>query len=453
MGPLPPLCRRVVCSFRASVTSPIGATLIALMLAVLPSAIMAEDYYISPHGDDAHSGAKAQPWKTIQHAANLLQPGDTAHVLPGTYAEKVTVQASGSAEKGWVTFVAEGPVIVTGKNVLGENIFRMQSKNYVRLKGFEICDNLQVRDGSGIRVQGACDHIELIDNRIHDIRGQDAMGITIYGNSADTPISHLVIQGNTIFDCEPAKSEALTLNGNIDGFQILNNVVRDVNNIGICMIGGEKWINRDRSHVTRNGLCKGNKVIHARSSYGGGYAGGIYVDGGSNIVIEDNEVTGSDLGIEVGAENFGTVTRGIVVRNNRIYLNDKAGIATGGYETKAGRVEECLFEGNICYHNDRHKDANGELWIQLASKCHFERNTLWAGAEGPLVQAVKGAVENTLDNNLYYADSGIREAPFNWHDKDVEGFETFRRISQQDVHTHFAKPAFRAPERGDFSAP
>ena len=414
---------------------------------------MAADYYVAPHGSDAHAGTQAQPWKTIQHAADLLQAGDTAHILPGTYSEKVNIQASGSAEKGWVSFLAEGAVKVSGKGVLGENIFRIQSKNYVRVRGFEICDNLQVRDGSGIRVQGACDHIDLLDNQIHDIRGQDAMGITIYGKNQDAPISHLVIQGNTIYDCDPAKSEALTLNGNIDGFQILNNVVRDVNNIGICMIGGEKWISKDRRRVTRNGLCKGNRVIHARSNYGGGYAGGIYVDGGSDIIIEENEVTGSDLGIEVGAENAGTVTRGIVVRNNRIYLNEKGGLVTGGYEAKAGRVEECTFEGNVCFHNDRHKDANGELWIQLASKCHFERNTFWAGEEGPLVQAVKGAVDNILDNNLYYADSGIRDVPFNWHDKDVEGFEAYRRLSQQDAHSHFTKPNFRAPERGDFATP
>ena len=59
------------------------------------------------------------------------------------------------------------------------------------------------------------------------------------------PISDLVIDGNEIYDCEPATSEALTLNGNVDGFAVTNNVVRDVNNIGIDFIGGETDIQPD----------------------------------------------------------------------------------------------------------------------------------------------------------------------------------------------------------------
>jgi len=43
----------------------------------------------------------------------------------------------------------------------------------------------------------------------------------------------------------------------------------------------------------RHGTCLANRVIQARSSYGGGYAAGIYADGGQNIVIAGNYVAGS----------------------------------------------------------------------------------------------------------------------------------------------------------------
>ena len=234
----------------------------------------AADYYVSLTGKDVSDGSKASPWRSIQHAASSLKPGDSAHVLAGTYTEKITVKSQGSKEGGFITLQAHGEVIVSGAGVQGENIFHIKDRSYVRISGFEIRDNLKVKDGSGIRVEGACQHIELLKNRIHEIRGKDAMGITIYGSNADTPLSDLLIEGNEIFECEPAQSETLTLNGNVSGFKILNNIVRDVNNIGICMIGGEEWINKDRSRVTRNGLVKGNKVSRARSNYGDGYAAG-----------------------------------------------------------------------------------------------------------------------------------------------------------------------------------
>ena len=221
----------------------------------------AADYFVTTSGDDHNDGTKAAPWRTIQHAALKLNAGDTAHVLAGTYAEKVEVTCTGSKENGFVALQAEGAVIVSGAGIKGENIFHIANSSYVRISGFEIRDNLKVSDGSGIRVEGACEHIELLKNRIHEIRGKDAMGITIYGSRADVPLSDLLIEGNEIFDCDAAKSEALTLNGNVSGFKILGNTVHDVNNIGICMIGGEKWINKDRSKVTRHGLVKGNKTF------------------------------------------------------------------------------------------------------------------------------------------------------------------------------------------------
>lgn len=414
-------------------------------LALMSVRIMAADFYVSPAGDNTAPGLKDTPWKTITFAAAHLQPGDTAHVLEGTYAEKVLVTSAGSAERGFVTLKSEGQVVLSGKGVEGENLIHIRDRSFVRIEGFELRDNLKVHDGSGIRVEGACDHIELRNNRIHEIRGKDAMGITIYGTNAEKALSNLIIEGNEIFDCDAAQSEALTLNGNVAGFQILKNHVHDVNNIGICMIGGERWISKDRTKVTRNGVCKGNRVARARSSYGDGYAAGIYVDGGSDIVVEDNEVTGSNLGIEIGAENKGTVTRGVIVRNNRIFLNQKAGLVFGGYDRKVGRVEGCTFENNFCYHNDTHKDKNGELWIQLANNNKITGNIFWSSAEGPLLQSDKAADGNQLDNNIYYSEAGRDDAYFNWRDNEADGFDAYLRISKQDAHSKFERPNLTVP--------
>ncbi|RBP42345.1 parallel beta helix pectate lyase-like protein [Roseimicrobium gellanilyticum] len=418
-------------------------SLCSVFVALAPAG-EAATYHVSTKGADTAGGSKAEPWRTIQHAADSLQPGDTALIAAGTYLEKVTISKGGTAEHGPIALQAEGAVIVSGKGIKGQNIFHIKDASHVRLIGFEIRDNLKVDDGSGIRVEGACSQIEIKNCRIHEIRGKDAMGITVYGTNPTTAISQLLIQGCEVYGCDPAESEALTLNGNIDGFQILNNVVRDVNNIGICMIGGEDWINSDRTKVTRNGLCKGNKVSRIRASYGDGYAAGIYVDGGSDIIVEENDITECNLGIEVGAENKGTIARRIVVRNNRVWKNQKTGIVFGGYEGKAGRVEDCLIEGNVCYHNDTHDDRNGELWIQWASHNVVKGNVFWAGEEAMLLQCIAEARDNTLNGNIWYTEAGADEANFTWLGRELTGFEAYRRFSKQDSSSKFQKPKVKS---------
>jgi hypothetical protein len=410
----------------------------------LVSGANGENFYVSTTGDDANPGTREKPWRSVAHAAEVLKGGDTAHVSPGTYTEKMVISRSG-AEGRPITLSAEGNVIISGKGVDGANLIHIKDASHIRIVGFELRDNLKVRDGSGIRVEGACSGIELKNCRIHEIRGKDAMGITIYGSNATTPLSDILVEGCEVYDCDPARSEALTVNGNVSGFRIINNIVRNVNNIGICMIGGEKWVSGDPSKVARNGLCKGNKVSGIKANYGDGYAAGIYVDGGSDIVVEDNDVTACNLGIEVGAENKGTVTRRITVRNNRVWLNEKAGIVFGGYEAKTGRVEECRFENNVCFHNDIHEDRNGELWIQWASNNTVKGNVFWAGSEAILLQSIAGANENVLDENTWYTEAGADEANFTWRGKEITGYSTYRRASGQDAHSSFSRPNISLP--------
>src|SRR5689334_7493387 len=49
------------------------------------------------------TGSFAQPWKTLQYAADHLSPGDTACVPAGTYNEIVAPTHFGSAAAGPVT--------------------------------------------------------------------------------------------------------------------------------------------------------------------------------------------------------------------------------------------------------------------------------------------------------------------------------------------------------------
>lgn len=400
-------------------------------------------------GDDSAAGNKESPMRTIQTGFDKAKPGDTIHVAPGIYKEHLELNNSGNATDGAITLQGESGAVIEGHSGM-RDLIQILDQSYIRVIGFEIRNHRSPKEASGIRIEGSGTQIEIRNNTIHEIRGKNAMGITVYGTSPDVALSKIVIDGNTIHHCDPAKSEALTLNGNIDGFEVTNNHVYDVNNIGIDFIGGETSIVDDASKVTRNGICARNRVFRARSIYGGGYAAGIYVDGARNILIEENVVSGCDLGIEIGAENKGSIATNITVKNNTLYANEKAGIVVGGYNKNTGRVSDCTFEGNICYHNTGTKKATAEIWIQHASGLTFRRNVIQGDGAKPLVYCEPAAVDNTLQNNTWFVE-GSKPPIFAWRGREWRGLAAFQSGAKQAAGGEFKQLRFNNPKEGDFT--
>src|SRR5215813_2412241 len=63
------------------------ARLFALMSLVFAAPLAsAADYVVATNGDDGNPGTQDQPWRTLQHAADSVGPGDTVSVRAGDYA-------------------------------------------------------------------------------------------------------------------------------------------------------------------------------------------------------------------------------------------------------------------------------------------------------------------------------------------------------------------------------
>lgn len=416
----------------------------------------AANHYVATTGNDTNPGTLASPWKTIQKAVNASAAGSTVFVRGGTYNEKVNFTKSGNAASGFITLqnYNNETVVVDASNIAGnsDNIFYLYNKNYIRIKGLEFqnCVVPNNHDGAAIFIEGNADHIEILNCKIHDITGDNAMGITIYGTNKTKSIQNLVIDGNEIYDCEPAPSEALTLNGNIRLFQITNNKVHDVNNIGIDMIGGEGTCPKAANDNARNGVCSGNEVYNARSVYGGGYAAGIYVDGGDTIILERNSVHDSDLGMEIGCENKGKVATNNIIRDNIFYHNDKRGLSFGGYDyPNTGKVQYCKFYNNTCYMNDVLNVDEGELLIEYANNCEVKNNIFYGTGNSYLMNFYfTNTSGNTFDYNCWYVNSGSTK--FIYDGVQYNSFVSYKNNSGQDSHAVNSDPLFSDAANHDF---
>src|ERR1039458_10813613 len=71
------------------------AALAALSLSI---AVQATTFHVATNGSDANRGTEAAPFRTIQHAANLAQPGDVISVHEGFYRERVSPPRGGTSD-------------------------------------------------------------------------------------------------------------------------------------------------------------------------------------------------------------------------------------------------------------------------------------------------------------------------------------------------------------------
>jgi endo-1,4-beta-D-glucanase Y len=449
-----------------------SVTLLAMLLMTGntwdPTISAATTYYVATDGDDANPGTEAAPWSTIQHAADSVGPGDTVFVRGGVYHEAVEISTSGSEAGGSITFQSyPGETAIldgTGLTVPDDNagLFLIQNQSYLIIAGFEIrnyATDVRWRVPVGVLVRGSSHHIQIKNNNVHHIasnatvdgsrNGRDAHGIAFYGDQAPAAMHDILIQGNQVHDLTLGSSEALVVNGNVDGFQIINNVVHDNDNIGIVMIGFEEIAPDPAYDRARDGLVRGNTVYNIDSYGNPAYgnersADGIYVDGGTNIIIERNRIYQSNIGMEVTSEHGNGDGSYVTVQNNLIYDNHIFGLGLGGYDEQRGSSHHNTIVNNTFFHNDSRQDGNGDLFLQYNVHDNvIENNIFYANDQGLLIgNPFTQNSNNTVDYNLYFSPIGVEDSEWQWRDVNYQGFDAYRTASGNDSHSQFADPLF-----------
>ena len=428
-------------------------------------------FYVATTGNDSNPGTQAAPWRTVQHAADSARAGSTVYVRGGVYEELVAIKASGNASDGFITFRSypeETAVLDAGHFTPSgrQAILTIENQSYVRIVGFEI-RNFHTAEHRlaplGISVIGAGSHIELLKNNVHHIEqtfpGRDApgsggngFGIAVYGTDAKTPITDLIIDGNEVHHLKTGSSESLVVNGNVTNFRITHNVVHDNNNIGIDVIGFERTAPDPPVDQARDGIVSGNLVYNITSRGNPAYrddesSDGIYVDGGTRILIEQNVIHNVDFGIELASEHKNRATSYITARNNLVYHCHTAGVSIGGYAPERGHTEHATVVNNTLYENDTSATGSGEFQMQWNMTDNiFENNIVYAGPRCLLslirTQVDKDHPPALIDHNLYYCASGSSASTWKGASAPVTGFDKYVESTGNDRHSRFLDPHF-----------
>jgi len=406
------------------------------------------NYYVSPSGNNSNPGNKETPWLTIQSGLNKLKTGDTLNLMNGTFNEKIKFSVSGITLRN---YSGCNPVIDASGITSQVPVINVTDVSAINIQGIELRNNIMT-DAQGILISGSCRDITISECKIHDIHfssnpnaavkeSTNAQGIIVYGTNAGSPVTNLKIINNQLYNCRLGYSEGIAVNGNVSGFEISGNTVYNLTNIGIDMIGFEGTCSNTSVDQARNGIVRNNLVHHCISAYA--TSGGLYVDGGRNIIIENNTSYHNGYGIEIGCENTGKVTDLITVRNNIFYDNEVCALALGGWNyPKSGKVTNSTFRNNTCFSNDYQKTGNGEIYLSYSENCIIENNIFFTTSENNLVYAELSQPSLSFNYNLIYCSSGTENLSADWNNKSYNSYTAFVSGSGMNKNSLFANPAF-----------
>ncbi|MDP2941780.1 MAG: right-handed parallel beta-helix repeat-containing protein [Candidatus Omnitrophota bacterium] len=160
-------------------------------------------YYVATTGTDTNPGTQAQPWRTVQKAANTLVAGDICVVNAGSYDERVKAVNSGTADNP-ITFQVNGNAKVKG--------FTITNKSYITIQGFEITHEgftAEPYPGSSSTASillTSSSNIRIIGNTIHMTEGN---GIYFYDLDGPSKASNnVLVKDNVISRCGGLNSSA-----------------------------------------------------------------------------------------------------------------------------------------------------------------------------------------------------------------------------------------------------
>ncbi len=426
-----------------------------------------------PSASDANNGSETQPWLTIQHGVSQMTPGQTLFIKAGTYYERIDIDVSGTP--GNIITIKNFPndaVIISGEqssgvasNTAGSIIWTDNA--YLRIEGLHLTKN-EINYAQGLTLQGEAHHIEVVNNKVSEINFSTNPNAAVDENTNAVPMSalgdaggaapdsvhHISFIGNEIFNNRTGYSENLTLGGNVSHFLMENNYIHDNKNIGIDATGNYGECPVPAFDHPRYGVIKNNHVHDCQSGYSP--AAGLYIDGGYNIVVENNLSYNNGYGGEIGCEQSGE-TKNVIFRNNVFHHNVVAGMHVGAYNAQTqGNVRSCQVYNNTFYMNDTGSNFHGEFIWTKSVDCKIFNNILFVNSQNVLLYAYRTQSNLYFDYNLIYSANGVATSIETTTDGEnnggnsYEGLSAFYTATGYGSNSLFGDPLFVNVNTNDF---
>lgn len=231
-------------------------------------------YVSSAHGSDDGTGAEDDPWRSLQHALDSVEPGQVVMLREGVYPEWVNWWVAGGTEDAPVTlqaFPGERAVItgslqirvdwvrVTGLIFRGgtaanrkDVLLYVSGGDHVEISHNELYGSVSsaifLGDGGD-----TADDVRIVNNHIHDNGDSSQFDHGVYcGHARNVLVANNVIERNTAFGVQlyPDCDDALVSNNTIVG-----------NGRAGVIVGGDSDTASDRDRVVNNVIARNKEAV------------------------------------------------------------------------------------------------------------------------------------------------------------------------------------------------
>jgi hypothetical protein len=357
----------------------------------LESRVLMATYFVEPSGSDGNPGTMNEPFLTLQHAADLVNPGDTVRVSAGNYAGFNLTRDGTASDR--ITFVADVGVVINQKNAVDNNNVNLEGADYVTIENFRIIS----APSAGVRT----------------------------ANNTGVVIRNNVVDANSLFGVLVVNSPGVLIEN--------NQVGRTGTGPGIAVTGGGD-----------SPVVRGNRVYDNQTD-------GIALSGDASTAGSDGVITGAlvenNILLGMGRGGGGTITldgaQGAHVRNNLLYNVHATGI-------RLVKTSAAASTGNTIVNNTVVVSADGQwaLVLSNAATGNSLRNNILVNNN-----AANGAISVSTDS-LSGLDSDYNLVSNNFLRQGTQyDLAGWRAQTSQDAHSVSAASTagiFVSPDAEDY---
>lgn len=279
----------------------VRSLVVSLSVLTACSSIRAAQFYVSPTGSDSAAGTSAAPWKTLQHAADVVGPGDRVTARAGNYAG-FYLDTSGTSVAPIEFFAEPGALINQPNPVRTQHGINLENASYVTIDGFEVTGMQQ----AGVRSVGVNGNTFASFVTIRNVKSYN----NGYWGILTGFVNDLLIENNITYGS--VNEHGIYVSNSGDRPTIRNNESYNNRANGIHMNGDAK---QGGDGIITGALVAGNNIYN--NGLGGG--SGINMDGVQNSRIENNQLYNNHAsGISLYRIDGGGGSSGNVVVNNTV---------------------------------------------------------------------------------------------------------------------------------------